>query len=351
VVRVNVPAGGTVDRDIVLTSLPVSIEGIKVTDDGDCSLKGKNAQTFLTLLDQARAALAATSLWEQSGELRVEMVRLEGHVDATYGNKYDSLYLEVDTASGRHVASTLAFGATPPETLNTLGYLRTVADAQYLYDVPNAEVLLSDAFVGTHCFSVRSDDDRPALIGLGFRPRKKVKQFVDVRGTLWLDRASAELRELEFEYDNTPEGPFETCDKAPFIKITPDLLMEVPPFSQPQPRCSLTRNNRDNRLQLGGRADFVRLASGEWLISKTLLRTGPDEGRYRRMWRKLRYIPSEKRTVRCFDGPNCREMITFKPRLVTVEGTTVRVLRDGVEIYRDSTAQRLVDAIARRRGR
>src|SRR4051794_27790766 len=45
VVRVTVAPGATVSQDIVMTSSPVSIEGMKVTDESDCSLKGKNAQT------------------------------------------------------------------------------------------------------------------------------------------------------------------------------------------------------------------------------------------------------------------------------------------------------------------
>jgi hypothetical protein len=348
--RVTVPAGATVKQDIVVTAIPVAIEGIRVTNDADCTLKGKNAQAFLTLLDQSRAALGAASLWEQSGALRVEVVRVEGRVDATYGNKYDSLYAQVDTAKGRHFAATRTFGATPPETLNTSGYLRLTAEGQYLYDMPNAEVLLSDEFVSTHCFSIHANEDQPGWIGLGFKPRKRVKNFVDVRGTLWLDRSSSELRRLEFEYDNTPEGPYDTCDKAPFIKITPDLMQQVPPFQQPEPSCPhFTKNNNDNRLGLGGSADFVRLVSGEWLISKSTMVTGPDEGRYRRMWRKSRWNPMTKRTEHCVTGPSCREILTFKPRLVTIASTTARVLRDGVEVYRDSTAQALIDAINRRR--
>jgi hypothetical protein len=350
-VRVTVGNDAIVTQDIILNSQPVSIAGMKITDESDCSLTGKNSATFLVLLEQARAALASASLWEQSGSLRAEIVRLEGHIDATYGNRNDSLYAEIDTAGARRFIATRALGATPPETLNTAGYLRPAGSGRYLYDLPNAEVLLSEGFVSGHCFSIRSNRDDSALIGLGFHPRKRVGDFVDVRGTLWLERESAELRRLEFEYDNTPVGPFEVCDKAPFIRITPDLLNQVPPFRQPEPTCRLARNTRDNVLELGGSAEFVRLSTGEWLISRTMLRTGPDEARYRRMWRKSRYLPREKRSERCAQGPDCHELITLKSRLVTVETRTVRVIRDGVEIFRDSSADNLMEAIVRKRGK
>jgi len=172
---------------------------------------------------------------------------------------------------------------------------------------------------------------------------------VDIRGTLWLDRTSAELRRLDFEYDNTPEIRFEICDQHPMIKITPELLQEVPVFHQPDPACHTTRLNADNRLALGGSATFARLPTGEWLIPRWFLRTGPDEGKFRREYRKSRYNRVTRKGERCYYGPDCHEMIGMHARLVTVEGIAARVLRDGIELYRDTTAQPLVDAIARKR--
>jgi hypothetical protein len=107
----------------------------------------------------------ATHLWELSGALDVHLVRVDGHMDAVC-NAYDSTYAVVDTASARESIVDRAFAATPPETLFARGYVRAREDGRNIYDMPNAETLLSDQFVGAHCFSI----DRRRSQGLD-RPR------------------------------------------------------------------------------------------------------------------------------------------------------------------------------------
>jgi hypothetical protein len=348
ITRVTVGANSTTVQNIVLSSLPVAIAGMDVRTSGDCSLKGRDGQTFLQLWEQARGALAATQLWEESGALDVHLVRIEGHVDGPQSFK-DSTYEVVDTLHARESIVDRAFAATAPETLAVRGYVRTKADGRTVYDMPNAETLLSDDFVGTHCFSIRSSDEHKDWVGLGFTPRHKTDSIADIRGVLWLERATAELRRLEFEYINLPPAEFLICDAHPFVPLTPELIAETrPPFTQPDSSC-YTERNRSNRLALGGHADFVRLPSGEWLVSRWLLRTPPDEGRIRPTPRRCHNVNGK--CERCFSGPDCHTLLTMRPRLVTVMGTIGRVTRDGVELYRDDSKAALISAaIAKRAG-
>ena len=75
-----------------------------------------------------------------------------------------------------------------------------------VYYAPDAEVLLSDAFLETHCLrAVAPPTGRAGQLGLAVEPvpRRGAKR-ADVRGTLWIDTASFELRDFEFEYTDLP---------------------------------------------------------------------------------------------------------------------------------------------------
>jgi hypothetical protein len=353
VVHLDIAGAATVTRDLVLTSLPVVIEGVEIGADDDCSLNKKDGQVFLSLWEQARGALAATSLWEQSGSLDIDVMRVEGHTDPKDFSwerpDSESLFVRLDTAGVRELAVSRLFASTPPETLIKSGYVRAGRDGRPIFDMPNAEVLLSDAFVDSHCFTLKRRRDHTGWIGFAFEPRRRVENFVDVEGVLWLDRASAELRQMEYKYTNLPEAAYEICDKAPLIKVLPDMLKEQPPFKQPAPQCYTHREDGRNRLGVGGSADFVRLPTGEWMVSSWTLLTPPDEAKYRRGYRS-RYLPRERKTERCWDAdPNCRTIVAMIPRLVLVKGITTRVVRDGIDLYTDSSNRPLLDAMIRQR--
>ncbi len=105
-----------------------------------------------------------------------------------------------------------------------------------VFAVPDANVLLSDAFARTHCFRVRHDSldtDHPGLVGLTFEPALK-RSAPDVTGTLWLDSATAALRYMEFRHTN--------------------LFAEVSP------------------RRYGGRMDFELLPGGVWVVRKWSVR-------------------------------------------------------------------------------
>ncbi|HTE46428.1 MAG TPA: carboxypeptidase regulatory-like domain-containing protein [Gemmatimonadaceae bacterium] len=343
---VVVKENATSVQNIVLSSLPVAIAGMDVRDDRDCSLSKRDGETFLQLWEQARGALAATQLSEQSGALDVRMVRADGHIDAPILFA-DSLYEIVDTLRARESIVDRVFAATPAETLTVRGFVRLTPDGRTVYDMPNAETLLSDAFVASHCFSVRSSDDHKDWIGLGFRPRRTTKGIIDIRGALWLDRATAELRRVDFDYTDLPAAEYEVCDSNPFVTVTPERLREVPRFEQPNPRCEGAKNDRSNRLGLGGYADFVRLPSGEWLVSKWMIRTPPDEGRIRPMPWRVRRV--KQTTERCYSGPDCHTVLAMRPRLVTSMGAITAVMRDGMRVYQNEKGAALISAMSAKR--
>jgi hypothetical protein len=67
-------------------------------------------------------------------------------------------------------------------------------------------MLLSDRFAASHCLRLESaPSGKPHLIGVAFAPTRDRRGTRDIEGTIWLDRASAELRTLEFRYTDLPD--------------------------------------------------------------------------------------------------------------------------------------------------
>src|SRR5690606_981255 len=91
--------------------------------------------------------------------------------------------------------------ALAPDTLADHGFVRDM-DGTVIFYAPDAEVLLSDAFLNTHCFGLRETtaqgEDR---VGLTFEPVPG-RRVPDVRGVLWLDTEGARLRSIEYQYVN-----------------------------------------------------------------------------------------------------------------------------------------------------
>lgn len=80
------------------------------------------------------------------------------------------------------------------------GYLVDTAEESAYY-APDADILLSDGFLKTHCFSVaKASKDAPQLIGLAFRPERERPNVSDIEGTFWIDPALQGPVRLEFRY-------------------------------------------------------------------------------------------------------------------------------------------------------
>ena len=117
---------------------------------------------------------------------------------------------ELDPRSGRvlweqtsvaRVMQADPFVGRPAEELLAEGFVRAGRDTTAYY-VPDAEVLLSDAFLNAYCF--RAEEGAPGEIGLAFWPLRRNRPWHAVEGVLWLDRGTAALKRLEFGYTNVP---------------------------------------------------------------------------------------------------------------------------------------------------
>ena len=149
----------------------------------------------------------------------------------TYERRTDSIGRTVREQSVRveHQPTQRVFRSLSADSLSRVGYV--VQDARGLsYYAPDPDVLLSPVFTDDHCFRlVATARDSSALLGIAFSPSRRERGRYDISGTAWIDRATAELRAIDFSYADLPGT---TID-----------------------------------LPAGGRVEFVRLSSGEWFIS------------------------------------------------------------------------------------
>ena len=342
---VDVPSSGSLTRNVVLTELPVTIAGMDVREKDECGMSREETGIFVPLWEQARGALAATTLAEQSGELDVRVVTVPGHIDAVKyfrdplaGPLTRAPHREADTVLASERIADRVFASTPAESLLATGYVRRRAQGGFAFDAPSADLLLSDGFAAQHCFGLTgASRGHAGWIGITFAPRANRDSLVDIRGVLWLDRTSAELRRLEFDYTNLPPGKFKVCDPEPPRSEFHELAGG--------PICdSLPANDR---LGLGGDADFVRLGTGEWLVGRWTIRTPPDAQKFRLSGIRARIVGRSSEP--CYSGKDCHDIWLPWPRLVTTNGIVASVSRAGVEIYRDSTATSLITTASKKR--
>ena len=92
------------------------------------------------------------------------------------------------------------------DSLRNAGYVRTDKNGWLVFDAPGLDVLSSPYFLEDHClrFAVTADSSE---IGVQFEPAPPRRRLSEISGTLWLSRATAEPRRMEFTFTNVPGAP------------------------------------------------------------------------------------------------------------------------------------------------
>lgn len=219
----DVSQGATEAGDLRLDPRPIDLEGINVTAERRRCTARPSAEglAVATLWDEARKALSAAALTERQGLYRYETMLYERDLDP------DSRAVLRDEESRRDGYMRTPFESLPPDDLVEGGFVRRDG-TEIVYYAPDANVLLSDAFLDTHCFRLAGEDEAQRVVGLNFEPTETRRRITDVSGTLWLDRETAELRWLEYTYWN--------------------LDLQV------------------RSVSAGGRVEFRRMPAGTWIV-------------------------------------------------------------------------------------
>ena len=260
--------------EVVLAGERVVLPAVVVTGERRCGRTGDEGSTAATLWDQIREALMATRLAQQS-PTRFRIATVERELTANGA-------IVREERSRPRTGHGNPFGTLPPARLAREGFVQASGDNRVFFG-PDADLLLSDEFVSGHCFRVMPPPaDRPELVGLGFDPARKPR-IADIKGVLWVDRQSAELRRLEFQYvgpadvvprvgdargwvrfDRAPDGPW----------YIGDWIIRMPRVARIEPRAGSASSARDSLLgyvEQGGGAEPADLP-------RAALATAPVQG-------------------------------------------------------------------------
>jgi Carboxypeptidase regulatory-like domain len=196
---VEIPASGerrTDGLEIRMLSLPALLTRVRVSDRAICP-GAAHRSGALALWDQAQAGLLAAVVARQSrpGQMTV--------LDFVTDEDPDSRVVVKQSTRFTTGATVRPFVAVrEAREFATHGYVARDGTALTFFG-PDADVLLDEKFAATHCFGVvRDDRNHPGELGLSFAPAPggRGEGFVDVDGTLWLDRDHPALRTLEFAF-------------------------------------------------------------------------------------------------------------------------------------------------------
>ena len=275
----EVAEGMSVPQDVHLESSAIQLEGIVVElDGGRCMLRPAGEGLAIAVVwNEARKALSAAAFTDQQGLYRYETMIYNRQLDTTH-----TILSEEETHREGYMRT--PFDSRPAEDLVSNGFVQDDGQGRR-YFAPNAAVLLSDAFLDTHCFGLaREDRGTEGMIGLVFEPTGDDKSVTDIAGTMWIDTETAELRWLDFRYEYV-DGDISSRDvggRVDFRRmpsgtwIVPEWWIRMPVIAQETDYQGIPRRFVNGFHQTGGRVLDIREGGGRSLGQR--IQTGGVEG-------------------------------------------------------------------------
>lgn len=232
---IEIGAGETKTLRIVLEALDYRLPEIVVTSEKAlCTSDPSESARGAAMWEEVRSALDAAQISLRDRLFSAEVTRYARELDP----RTKRVVNETRSETRAVVASPILTAS--PESLSTFGYWSTDAKGGTIYRGPDAEALLSDAFLRDHCFHLaKGEKGRSGLTGLAFAPVAG-RSVPDIVGNFWLDAKSFELRLVDFTYDRVKAGVDSSA--------------------------------------LGGEVHFARLSNGAWTVRRWFLRL-PAQGR------------------------------------------------------------------------
>lgn len=192
---ITLGVGQEVTKPLVLLGIPFYLDTIRVADRNPCRTPSDSAAAIFAIWEQARTALTATQLTAGRRAIGATIVTYERTLDP---DRERVLRHNSSISSGL----TRGLWISPPsDSLRRGGYVVSNLDGTTTYWAPDLNVLLSNAFIEDNCFRLAKSKDA-SQIGIAFEPTRERRGVATIRGTLWLDRKSNELRRMEFRYTN-----------------------------------------------------------------------------------------------------------------------------------------------------
>ncbi len=295
------------DRDTRTVRVVLEVAALRLPE---ISVRGTNR-----CVGRPEASRETAQVWNEARKALTIAAWVESRGTATFRYRLSERDLDLQLAEARQprvrfqaTAGKRAFSTADPDSLARFGYVQERRGETFLYG-PDAELLLSNSFLNEHCFGLERSADRQGLIGLSFQPVSG-RRLPDIRGVLWLDERTAELRFIEYSYTGLP-----------FYA---------------------------DRRYAGGRTDFQQLPNGAWIVNRWYIRA-PSLGRSIGS-SDLRLIGSHESGGEVLDAQVAgSERAVLVPR-VAIEGMVFDSVRgrplEGARVYLSGTPFATVAGIA-----
>jgi hypothetical protein len=211
-----------------------------------CRLDSDEALQIQRWWRDVRTALDVSSVVQSSGLAQFEIGRFQREWDAPLDR------VVADISRAEVSVSARPFASAEARFLSEGGFVQGDLAGQREYYAPDAEVLLSSTFLAQHCFSIaKSDSGDPTLVGLAFEPTRD-HDVPDIRGTIWVDSTTAELRTLDFLYTTLGDVPDNEAGGSVSFEYLPSGAWIVSYWYIRMPKFGLReRRNRSELVLLG----------------------------------------------------------------------------------------------------
>jgi hypothetical protein len=223
-VPLTLEAGATVTFNAAVDPIPVALAQVVVAGDRQCNVE--SGASVAALWEEVKEALSAVAWTSRTPGYWYRVTQFQREIIPGRPRGKDSVWFN----DGFYE---VPFKSVPAEDLAREGFV-VIDEDGWAFREPDAEVLLSEPFLRTHCFESKvGKGDTEGLVGLGFSPARG-RRLPDINGVLWIDRESAELRHLEFTYVRLPQNL--------------------------------------NAPNAGGRVEFMLVPTGAWMVRDWILR-------------------------------------------------------------------------------
>jgi hypothetical protein len=199
---------------------------VDAVGESPCTVRPGRGLPAYTLWDEARKALRSTAFLQDAQRVEYTVRTYRVYIVPRFARRRRQF------DPPRRVTGRPFFTLTPAE-LATEGYTRVEGDSVAFYG-PDAQVLLSDEFMDTHCLYVDERHADRQTVALGFEPVHR-QGIVDIRGYLRFNRRTGELRSVEYQY--------------------------------------LEADGTNRQSPTGGSVDFQRLENGAWAVTHWRIHT------------------------------------------------------------------------------
>ena len=189
--------GGEREKRVALSGAELTLDTVRVIDRNSCHVASDQAAaSTYAALEQARTALSAAQLTLSGRNIRATTAAY----DRTLGADGRRVIKQSSRTTTAYV--TQPWRAISPDSAHRAGFVFIADDGSITYFAPSIDVLLSNVFVEDHCFRLVTDRKQPNSVGVAFEPSPERKRLPEIKGTLWVDKRTAELQRLDYQYVN-----------------------------------------------------------------------------------------------------------------------------------------------------